>query len=53
MQEMVKKAVKAAAEFNSHFNRERRDERKAYLDMQTNVNYQQIYFFLCVDRMPL
>ncbi|XP_071079408.1 PHD finger protein 10-like isoform X1 [Haliotis cracherodii] len=31
----IKKAVKAAADFNAQFQRERREERRAYFDLQT------------------
>ncbi|XP_048737221.2 PHD finger protein 10-like isoform X2 [Ostrea edulis] len=35
-----KKAMKSAAEWNSNFQKERREERKAYLDLQTfNIHY--------------
>ena len=34
----MKKAVKSAAEFNSQFMREKREERRAYFDLQTRVN---------------
>lgn len=33
----IKKAMKSAAEWNSSFQKERREERKAYLDLQTFV----------------
>ncbi|XP_062852012.1 PHD finger protein 10 isoform X2 [Trichomycterus rosablanca] len=33
----IKKAAKKAAEFNSNFNRERMEERRAYFDLQTHV----------------
>lgn len=36
--EYIKKAAKKAAEFNSNFNRERMEERRAYFDLQTHVN---------------
>lgn len=35
--EYIKKAAKKAAEFNSNFNRERMEERRAYFDLQTHV----------------
>ncbi|XP_061173119.1 PHD finger protein 10-like [Saccostrea echinata] len=36
----IKKAMKSAAEWNSNFQKERREERKAYLDLQTfNIHY--------------
>lgn len=35
--EYIKKAAKKAAEFNSNFNRERMEERRAYFDLQTQV----------------
>ena len=34
----MKKAVKSAAEYNSMFMREKREERRAYFDLQTNVS---------------
>lgn len=38
----IKKAMKSAAEWNSSFQKERREERKAYLDLQTfNIHYPQ------------
>lgn len=37
--EYIKKAAKKAAEFNSNFNRERMEERRAYFDLQTHVRY--------------
>ena len=36
--EYIKKAAKKAAEFNSNFNRERMEERRAYFDLQTHVS---------------
>lgn len=36
--EYIKKAAKKAAEFNSIFNRERMEERRAYFDLQTHVS---------------
>ncbi|XP_051504927.1 PHD finger protein 10 isoform X2 [Myxocyprinus asiaticus] len=33
----IKKAAKKAAEFNSNFNRERMEERRAYFDLQTHI----------------
>lgn len=36
--EYIKKAAKKAAEFNSNFNRERMEERRAYFDLQTHVH---------------
>ena len=33
----VKKAIKDAAEYNLHLNQDRKDERLAYFDMQTQV----------------
>lgn len=35
--EYIKKAAKKAAEFNSNFNRERMEERRAYFDLQTHT----------------
>lgn len=35
--EYIKKAARKAAEFNSHLNRERMEERRAYFDLQTHV----------------
>ncbi|MED6251787.1 PHD finger protein 10 [Ataeniobius toweri] len=35
--EYIKEAAKKAAEFNSNFNRERMEERRAYFDLQTHV----------------
>ncbi|XP_046885149.1 PHD finger protein 10 isoform X1 [Hypomesus transpacificus] len=35
--EYIKKAAKKAAEFNSNFNRERMEERRAYFDLQTHI----------------
>ncbi|XP_023677331.1 PHD finger protein 10 isoform X2 [Paramormyrops kingsleyae] len=35
--EYIKKAAKRAAEFNSSFNRERMEERRAYFDLQTHI----------------
>lgn len=35
MTSFIKKAVQSAAEFNALFNRERREERQAYFDLQT------------------
>ncbi|XP_062568404.1 PHD finger protein 10-like [Saccostrea cucullata] len=36
----IKKAMKSAAEWNSNFQKERREERRAYLDLQTfNIHY--------------
>lgn len=32
---LIKKAVKSAAEFNTNFMKERREERRAYFDLQT------------------
>lgn len=40
--EYIKKAAKKAAEFNSNFNRERMEERRAYFDLQTHVRYAHI-----------
>lgn len=42
--EYIKKAAKKAAEFNSNFNRERMEERRAYFDLQTHVSTELIYF---------
>lgn len=36
--EYIKEAAKKAAEFNSNFNRERMEERRAYFDLQTHVS---------------
>ena len=36
--DMRKKAIQSAMEFNSHFMRELKEERKAYFDLQTMVN---------------
>lgn len=44
MADYMKKAAKSAAEYNIHFQRERREERKAYFDLQTFVRKQ----FSCV-----
>lgn len=46
--EYIKEAAKKAAEFNSNFNRERMEERRAYFDLQTHVNSsgKNIYFKL-------
>ena len=33
----IKKAIKDAAEYNLHLNQDRKDERLAYFDMQTQV----------------
>jgi hypothetical protein len=38
MAEFIRKAVKSAADFNSQFMRELRDDRKAYYDLQTQVS---------------
>lgn len=35
----MKKAVKSAAEYNSMFMKEKREERRAYFDLQTNVSF--------------
>ncbi|CDQ78056.1 PHD finger protein 10 [Oncorhynchus mykiss] len=35
--EYIQKAAKKAAEFNSNFNRERMEERRAYFDLQTHI----------------
>uniref|UniRef100_A0A1A7Y804 PHD finger protein 10 n=1 Tax=Iconisemion striatum TaxID=60296 RepID=A0A1A7Y804_9TELE len=35
--EYIKEAAKKAAEFNSNFNRERMEERRAYFDLQTHI----------------
>lgn len=35
----ISKAMKSAAEFNVLFNKERREERQAYFDLQTQVSY--------------
>lgn len=43
--EYIKKAAKKAAEFNSNFNRERMEERRAYFDLQTHVSSNSIFFF--------
>lgn len=40
----IKKAMKSAAEWNSSFQKERREERKAYLDLQTFVNFFLLLF---------
>lgn len=40
MADYMKKAAKSAAEYNIHFQRERREERKAYFDLQTFVRKQ-------------
>uniref|UniRef100_A0A672M1B3 PHD finger protein 10 n=1 Tax=Sinocyclocheilus grahami TaxID=75366 RepID=A0A672M1B3_SINGR len=40
--EYIKKAAKKAAEFNSNFNRERMEERRAYFDLQTHVRCARI-----------
>jgi hypothetical protein len=37
MDYFMKKAIRSAAEFNSQFMRERREERRAYFDLQTMV----------------
>ncbi|XP_006823344.2 PHD finger protein 10-like [Saccoglossus kowalevskii] len=37
IKEYIKKAVKQASEFNMLFNRERKEERQAYYDMQTSI----------------
>ena len=36
--DLVKKAVRNAADFNAQFMRERREERAAYFDLQTHVS---------------
>ena len=42
----MKKAVKSAAEYNSMFMREKREERRAYFDLQTNVSiFPSEYYF--------
>ena len=33
----LKKAILATAKFNAELNRERREERRAYFDLETNV----------------
>ena len=33
----IKKAIKDASEYNSHLNQDRKEERSAYFDMQTQV----------------
>ncbi|XP_041353041.1 dentin sialophosphoprotein-like [Gigantopelta aegis] len=35
MADYIKKAVRSAAEFNAHFQRERKEERRSYFDLQT------------------
>ena len=40
----VKKAIKDAAEYNSHLNQDRKEERSAYFDMQTQVSVQMLHF---------
>ncbi|XP_070578006.1 PHD finger protein 10-like isoform X2 [Ptychodera flava] len=37
IKEYIKKAVKQASEYNMLFNRDRREERQAYYDMQTSI----------------
>ena len=37
MKELMKKATKSAAEYNKMFQRERRDERNSFFDLQTMV----------------
>lgn len=57
--EYIKEAAKKAAEFNSNFNRERMEERRAYFDLQTHVNPKRndkefhieatLYYWICVQ----
>lgn len=44
--EYIKKAAKKAAEFNSNFNRERMEERRAYFDLQTHVSTAEVQILL-------
>lgn len=51
--EYIKKAAKKAAEFNSNFNRERMEERRAYFDLQTHVNPNWRGFFQGFSKSPI
>jgi hypothetical protein len=42
----VKKAVRSAADFNAQFMRERREERRAYIDLQTLVSVEMSIVYL-------
>lgn len=48
----IKKAMKSAAEWNSSFQKERREERKAYLDLQTFVIIFSCYFLMLPPPPP-
>ena len=38
LENMIKKAMQTSAKFNAELNRERKEERRAYFDLQTNVS---------------
>ena len=38
LENMIKKAIQTSAKFNAELNRERKEERRAYFDLQTNVS---------------
>lgn len=43
----IKKAIKDASEYNTHLNQDRKEERSAYFDMQTQVLlFSKLYFLL-------
>ena len=44
MTSFIKNAVQATADFNAMFNRERREERRAYFDLQTMVTFFSMCF---------
>lgn len=48
MADYMKKAAKSAADYNLHFQRERRDERCAYFDLQTFVRCYTCHSFYCI-----
>lgn len=48
----IKKAMKSAAEWNTSFQKERREERKAYLDLQTFVIIFSCYFLMLPLPLP-
>ena len=37
----IKKAIKDASEYNLHLNQDRKEERSAYFDMQTQVMHEK------------
>ncbi len=38
METLLRRAVQATAKFNAELNKERKEERRAYFDLQTNVS---------------